>query len=197
MTFLLDSQFPNLESLKFSGDNLLYSSFAKMINENGNFKNPRNLPVPKNEEQDKMYLQSVNFLKNSITTLNLYHNDNNSNRYAIYMDLHEHLNRFSQLEKVVVRITALTSSSDIYSPQFMEKIGFITKKSNLSPLKQLLIISLNGQPCFCLHLSRRRDSLGIVIYDDRKFLNIDNGLMVLIMDSFPQFESHLLQENCR
>lgn len=131
-----------------------------------------------------MYLQCVSFLKDGITTLGLYHGSNN-NRNAVYMNLFKQLNHFSKLEKVVVRITANASSNDIYSQQFMEKIGFTTKSNSLS-LKQLLIASLDNQHhYFRLHLSRRRDSLGIVIYDNREILNLDYGLMILIMNGFP------------
>lgn len=104
--FGTDLLFPNLETLDFFGNNLLYSSFCKMLVENKKFKILRILPIPANKEQDAMYNQCLNFLQESVTSITLF--DDEVNNRNMYQDLIYQLDKFPKLTKVLV-FTTITS----------------------------------------------------------------------------------------
>lgn len=138
----IDIQFPNLEQFNFyGGDDDLYSCFTKMVIENGLFKNLRSIPVRADNSivEYMLYVQCVNFLKDSLTTINLFYNVLEEKFYFKFDGLRENPNQFPNLKNIVIH-TINDFNNNIYSQQFMDEIGSMVEYK-LNSLQQLLITS--------------------------------------------------------
>jgi hypothetical protein len=129
--------FPKVEKIDFSNNNNnLYTSFCKTVTEGGKFSNLQALPSPMNREQAQLHIKCLDYLKDRITSIELY--DDNNNAGSLYKDLHNKLNRYPKLKEVRV----LASDTRVYFKDFIKYFKPIIE-TDLSYLQDLFVSSLN------------------------------------------------------
>lgn len=187
-----DTLFPNLETLNFFGNNLLYSSFCKMLTENEKFKSLKKLPLSVNKEQDIMYSQCLNFLREQITSITLF--DDEANNRDIYQGVINKLDKFFKLKKILLCTTITT---DMQYQNLVKYINHIIENSMTPSLQEVCITSATDDSnCFLLSTQGQKilvpfsklKSLNIYMHN-KKYFTVSDELITFIMNQCSNVDS--------
>lgn len=187
-----DTLFPNSETLNFFGNNLLYSSFCKMLTENEKFKSLKKLPLPVNKEQDIMYIQCLNFLREQITSITLFEDE--ANNGDIYQGAINKLDKFPKLKKILIYTTITT---EMQYQNLVKYINPIIENSMTPSLQELCITSATDDSnCFRLSTQGQRSlvpfsklkSINIYMHN-KKYFTVSDELIIFIMNQCSNLDS--------
>jgi len=105
-----------------------------MLTDSGKFNNLTSIPYPTNEDQAGLFFKCLDYAKNWITSIELHDDDKAGEDF--YRDLHNRLEEYSMLKKVVIR-TPENNNQYRYATEYLE----VLVKKELTSLRDLSIVS--------------------------------------------------------